>query len=227
MIKDLPLMAEVTQVEPLTQNIIRVFLTPQHYVNYIPGQYLQILTSEEALCYSIANAPLGAHHYELHLRHSPQNKQHQSLMKEMRTAGELPIYLPLGACHVERLSMTRPLIMIAQGTGFAPMKAMLEQWLTDGALPPTLFCWLARTPSDWYMESLVKTWDEHVEHFQFLPMRAELADEVVFEEVLQQARFDLNALQVVLAGPFDRMRALKQVGIQHGLQSHQFLSDAF
>jgi CDP-4-dehydro-6-deoxyglucose reductase len=226
MIKDLPLMAEVTQVEPLTEHILRVFLTPQHYVNYTAGQYLQILTSEEALCCSIANAPLGAHHYELHLRHSPQNPLHQILMKEMRSSGEVPIYLPLGNCHVGRLSVERPVLMIAQGTGFAPMKAMLEQWLTDGSMPPTLFCWLARNPSDWYMQPLVETWAEHVEQFQFLPLRADLADEMVFKTVLKEANFDLTQLQVVLAGPFDRMRALQQVGVALGLQPQQFFSDA-
>lgn len=227
MIKDLPLMAEVTQVEPLTQHILRVFLTPQHYVNYTAGQYLQILTSEEALCYSIANAPLGAHHYELHLRHSPQNPLHQMLMKEMRGSGEVPIYLPLGNCHVGRLAVDKPLIMIAQGTGFAPMKAMLEQWLTDGALPPTRFCWLARNPSDWYMQPLVETWAEHIEQFQFLPLPADLAEEVIIEMVLREAHFDLDQVQIVLAGPFERMRILKAVGTQLGLKAEQFFSDAF
>jgi CDP-4-dehydro-6-deoxyglucose reductase, E3 len=227
MIKDLSLMAEVTRVEPLTQHILRVFLEPEHYINYHAGQYLQILTAEEALSYSIANAPLGAHHYELHLRHSPQNPLHQHLLSEMRAVGEVPIFLPLGHCHVECFSVDRPLIMLAQGTGFAPMKAMLEYWLTEGRLPPTLFCWLARTPSDWYMQSLVETWDAQVENFKYLPLRADISDEDVFNEVLKQAGFELSDVQVVLAGPFERMCALKQVGIELGLRADQFFSDAF
>lgn len=227
MIKDLPLMAEVTQVEALTQQILRITLEPQHYVDYQAGQYLQILTSEEALSYSIANAPLGAHHYELHIRHIAQDPLHQHLLNEMRTTGEVPIFLPLGQCHVGCFSVERPLIMIAQGTGFAPMKAMLEHWLGEGSLPPTLFCWLARTPADWYMQTLVETWEAHVEHLQYLPLRTEISDEDVFTEVIKQAAFDTSQAQVVLAGPFERMRALKQVGMELGLQEAQFFSDAF
>jgi CDP-4-dehydro-6-deoxyglucose reductase len=227
MITELPLMAEVSQAEPLTQTILKVILTPHHYVPYQAGQYLQILSANEALSYSIANAPLGAHHYELHLRHSPNNPVHQSLLKDIRLNGEIPIYLPLGDCHVGCLSNQHPVIMIVQGTGFAPIKAMIEQWLSEGVFPPTLLIWLARSPSDWYMQSLVEHWDHHVEFFQWLPLQADLSEQEILEIALRESRFDLSSLQVILAGSFERMHLFRDVGMQLGLKKQQFFSDSF
>lgn len=220
-------MAEVVQVEPLTQYILKIVLKPEHFVNYKAGQYLQILTADEALCFSIANAPLGAHQYELHIRHSPDNPSLQRLMQEIRKEGSVPIYLPLGDCQIEKISIDRPLMMLAQGTGFAPMKAMIEQWLIDGQLPPILFCWLAWTDADWYMRSLVEKWDAEVDGFHYVPMQASLSDETVLKTLLKQSGFDQKTTQFVLAGPFERMHMLRKVGIQLGLKKAQFLSDAF
>ncbi|OGV25877.1 MAG: hypothetical protein A3F18_02885 [Legionellales bacterium RIFCSPHIGHO2_12_FULL_37_14] len=227
MLKDLSLIAEVIQIEPLTQNILKVILKPQHYVPYIAGQYLQILTQKEALCFSIANAPLGAHYYELHIRHSPQNLALQKLMQEMKEVGELPIFLPLGTCHVNKLSTERATIMLAQGTGFAPIKAIIEQWLTDGNIPPTLFCWLTRTKSDCYMRQLVEKWDFEVENFHFLPLSADFTDLNILNKLKEHSGFDLHNVQVVLSGPFERMHALKKAGISIGFKDDQFFSDAF
>ena len=93
--------AEVVSIEPLTLDILRVFLRPQHYVPYLAGQYLQILMPEEAASYSIANAPLGVPHYELQLRHRPHQRSSEQLLKMLREQGEIPLFLPMGQCHVE------------------------------------------------------------------------------------------------------------------------------
>lgn len=227
LIKDLSLMAEIIQAQPITQYILKVVLKPQHYVPYKAGQYLQILTAEEALSFSIANAPLGAHHYELHIKHNPENILHKKLMQEMRDIGELPIFLPLGNCHIDQLSVEKPLIMIAQGTGFAPIKSILEQWLADGRLPPTLFCWLSRTRSDCYMRQLVEKWDFEVENFRFLQLSLDLTDTNILNQILQHSGFDVNNVQYVLSGSIAKMLSLKHAGIALGMQAEQFFSDAF
>ncbi|MDP1614342.1 MAG: hypothetical protein Q8L68_00945 [Methylococcales bacterium] len=224
---DMPMMAEIHTVEPLTATIFRVLLQPEHYVPYLAGQYLQILTNQEALSYSIANAPLGAHQYEIHLRHVKTNLLHQRLLQDMRTEGELPIFLPLGECHIGKLSLQQPILWIAQGTGFSPAKAMIEYCLAEQSTAPLALCWLARVSADWYLESLVHEWEVRVPNFRYLPMLLQREDAALIDHMLAWSEFRVEDLQVVLSGPFDRMCALKALLLARGLRASQLFSDAF
>lgn len=226
-VMDMPMMAEIHSVEALTTSILRIILHPEHYVPYLAGQYLQILMSQEALSYSIANAPLGAHQYEIHLRHVKTNPLHQRLLHDLQTEGEVPIFLPLGECHVGRLSSEKPTLWIAQGTGFSPVKAMIEQRLADESRSPMALCWLARAPEDWYLEPLVREWELRVPTFRYLPMLLAREDEALIERILGWSEFNLQDIQIVLAGPYERMRALRTVLLQKQLRANQLFSDAF
>lgn len=227
MITDVPMKAEVFSIEPLTEKILRIFLKPPHYLPYQAGQYLQILMAEEALSYSIANAPLGAHCYELHVRHRLNEPVHQHMLQEIRTQGEVPIFLPLGHCHVGCLEITRPTLLIGQGTGFAPLKAMMEQWLAEGVVPPTVLCWLVREPADWYMSELVEQWVHRVETFQYLPVLMDGQQDEWISKALSLLGKDAPALQVVLAGPSERMLGLRDQLVARGVLLAHVFSDAF
>ena len=72
--------AKVTQVTPLTPLILRVELTPNQYLPYEAGQYLKIITAHDESFFSIANAPLGAKTYELHIKHYPNHPEQQHLI---------------------------------------------------------------------------------------------------------------------------------------------------
>lgn len=224
---DMPVMAQIHAVEPLTTSILRVILQPQHYVQYLAGQYLQILTNHEALSYSIANAPLGAHQYEIHVRHVKTNPLHQQLLHDMQTEGELPLFLPLGTCHVGRLALDKPILWIAQGTGFAHVKAMIEHGLAQDSTAPTALCWLARAPADWYLEPLVREWEARVPTFRYFPILSEMEDSILIPHLLESTGFVREDLQVVLAGPFERMQTLRTILLQQGLGLQQLFSDAF
>ena len=72
--------AQVSSIFPLTNSILQIFLSPDEYIHYEAGQYLKIITEEEAFSFSIANAPLGSHQYELHIRHGRDNPSSTSLI---------------------------------------------------------------------------------------------------------------------------------------------------
>lgn len=88
-------------------------LAPERYVDYQAGQYLQIVFDQDAFSYSIANAPLGSHKYELHIRHSPENPYTQRLFAHIKEHGVVNIRLPFGVCSIEHLDAQRPIIFIA------------------------------------------------------------------------------------------------------------------
>jgi CDP-4-dehydro-6-deoxyglucose reductase len=222
-----PILAQVESISPLTDSILQLILKPERYVDYQPGQYLDILSGNEALSYSIANAPLGAHKYELHIRHSSENLANQRLLAEIKQRGELTIRLPLGSCHLDKLNAQMPILFIAGGTGFAPIKAMIEQLLSTSDQRSFELYWGARSQSDLYMNEQVIHWQEHTAHFRYFSLLPNSSKESLAALVLEQHEQDLAHWQYVISGPFDMVFATRDALVAQGVSPKQLFSDAF
>lgn len=220
--------AQVVRVTPLTDKIIALQLLPENYIDYQAGQYLQIFSEGQWLSYSIANAPLGAHNYELHIRHDPQNTSNQALFREIKQQGNVRIRLPFGDCHLDKLDADRPILFIAGGTGFAPVHAMIEQLLATGDRRPFVLYWGARSQSDLYLEEKALQWQAHVSHFRYVPLvSATDSGETLATLVLKQHKKDLFDYQVVIGGPFDMVYATRDALVAAGVLNSRLYSDAF
>lgn len=219
--------ANIEAINPLTDTILQIILQPEHYVDYHAGQYLNIIQRDEQLSYSIANAPLGSHKYELHIRHSQDNSANKNLLAQMKARGEVLIQLPFGNCHLEKLDATKPIVFIAGGTGFAPVKAMIEQLLATGDTRSFELYWGARSLSDLYMSERVNQWKGHVNQFRYVSLLANSSRETLASTLIDHHQSDLAAWQYVLAGPFDMIYGLRDSLVALGLSVDQLYSDAF
>ncbi len=220
--------AEVTQVTPLTNRLLHVTLTPEQYVDYEAGQYLQIVSPNpnETPYYSIANAPLGSKTYELHIRHQPNNTEQQHVLDAITKQGRVILNLPFGHCTLHALHPKQPILFIAAGTGFAPIKAMIEQLLTEGRTQPFELFWSARTKEELYLDEKVLAWEKHVPHFKYVP-HATNEHKIPFIERIMTAHQTLLSHQIVLAGPFDFVYTLRDKLVEKGVPQQQLFSDAF
>jgi CDP-4-dehydro-6-deoxyglucose reductase len=219
--------AHVEQIAPLTDSIMQLVLTPEEYVDYYAGQYLQILFGEEAFSYSIANAPLGSHKYELHIRHSIENPYNQRLFAYIKEHGSVMISLPFGECSLECLDEHKPILFIAGGTGFAPIKAMIEQLLSNGDQRAFELFWGARMQNDLYMDEKVNSWQTHVSRFKYFSSLSEENTEPLVSIVLGRHPKDLEDWQIVISGPFDMVYSTRDALVQHGVPVENLFSDAF
>lgn len=219
--------AHVTQATPLTRHLLRVTLTPEHYIQYEAGQYLQVVSPNETLYYSIANAPMGSHTYELHIRHTPENIEHQHVLNTITHLGCVILNLPFGRCTLSALDPYRPIIFVAGGTGFAPIKAMIEQLLTSGDTRSFELYWCARSQEDLYLDEKVLAWQKHIDHFEYIPHITTPNKTAFIQCILDRHPRDLADYQVVLAGPFDLIYSLRDDLIKQGLSQNQLFSDAF
>lgn len=220
-------LAQVERIEPLTDSIIELILNPQHYIDYKAGQYLKILSGDDALCYSIANAPLGSHKYELHIRHDHDNSSNQSLFAAIKQQGRVSLSLPFGQCYLEQLDPDKSIIFIAGGTGFAPMKAMIEQLLATGDKRPFVLYWGARSQSDLYMDDKVKQWQTHVPHCRYVALLPGVHRETLASLVIAHHQDDLLKQQIIISGPFDMVYATRDALVAFGVPRDQLYSDAF
>jgi CDP-4-dehydro-6-deoxyglucose reductase len=220
--------AKIEQITPLTDNILQLILKPNAYIEYQAGQYLQIISAKDAISYSIANAPLGSHKYELHIRHSRDNISTQALLAEIKHKGTVSLQLPFGECELSRLDPIKPIIFIAGGTGFAPIKAMIEQLLAEGAKRPFELFWGARSQSDLYLEEEITQWQKHVNNFQYFSFLSEEShSDTLSSMVFNKHVHDIHNWQIVISGPFNMVYGIRDTLVAHGVAPDHLFSDAF
>ena len=219
--------AHVERITPLTDTILQLILAPNEYIDYQAGQYLQIILGTESFSYSIANAPLGSHKYELHIRHSRDNPYNQPLLSDIKQKGMVTIHVPLGMCDLSHLHPDKPIIFIAGGTGFAPIKAMIEQLLAEGESRPFELFWGARSQSDLYMDDVVNHWQTHVHHFKYFSTRSDTSIATLASMVLSRHANDITDWQIVISGPFDMVYDTRDALLAKGALRENLFSDAF
>jgi len=216
--------ATVHSVYPLTDSILQISLQPLQFHTYLAGQYLQIHHQGKAYPFSIANAPLGSHKLELHIRHSRDNPYNDEILMAIRQQGKVLIEYPNGDCHVEKLLVDKPIVFIAQGTGFSPVKAIIEQLLADGDKRPMHLFWGARSKNDLYLEERVMQWQSHVAHFEYTPV---LSGSGFLHDVVVNNYAPLLESQVIAAGAFDMVYKARDAFIKEGFDANHMFSDAF
>ena len=219
--------AKIVSITPLTDSILQLILSPDTYIEYQAGQYLQIIHGEEPLSYSIANAPLGSHQYELHIRHSRDSANSVGLLKDIKSKSSVSIRLPLGECHLNRLDANKPILFIAGGTGFAPIKAMIEQLLAEGSPRVFELYWSARSKSDLYMDEKVSHWQAHVAHFDYVSLLSETGKTNMSTAILKRHAKTIKDWQIVISGPFDMVYAIRDELVAAGVNTNHLFSDAF
>ncbi len=133
--------------------ILTLQLPANQNLQYHAGQYVEfILRDGSRRSYSMANAPhnLGSPpSIELHLRHMPGGKFTDHVFGAMKERDILRMEGPFGSFFL-RDDGTKPMILLASGTGFAPIKALIEHLQMKGNTRDAVLYWGGRRPADLY-----------------------------------------------------------------------------
>lgn len=151
---------QVHAIEPLSPDVSRVLLRlpAGRKVRWYAGQYLLLRLSDGTeSAFSIAN-PAPDRMLELHVRHPAGQASTDRLMAELASHATVQARLPQGSRHLGAECPTRPQWFICGSTGFAPVKAMIEQLLAQPSPPPIRLYWGARQQDDLYLEPLARRW---------------------------------------------------------------------
>lgn len=155
--------------------ILTLGLPPNEPLRFYAGQYLDIvLDQSRRRSYSIANAPTadGVRQVELHLRHMPGGVFTDRAFSTLKVREMLHIEGPLGQFYLDDIS-DKPVILLASGTGFAPIKAIVEHGLARGLSRPMHIYWGGRTRADLYLNTLAEQWARDHKHLQYTPVLSE------------------------------------------------------
>lgn len=233
------LTCQVTAVEDLTPDVFRVHLEGRaEAVAHAPGQYLELRLDDETwVPFSIANAHRGDGTIELHIQHWPERANSRRMREMIEHSPHLTVRLPGGECVLVP-SSERPLLLIAAGTGFAQMKALLEAAFTADAERPVAFWWAVRERRDFYLESLAREWAERYPGFTFhavceTPLEADFAGERIhahhgrIDQALAATLDDVSAYDVYLSGSPGMVYACIDTLAPLGLDAERIFSDVF
>ena len=235
-VKKMP--ARVQILEHLTPDVMRLQLQiPANEVfAYYPGQYIEFLLRDGLRrAYSLANAESNkpGTPLELHIRHMSGGVFTDQVFGTLKVRDILRIEGPFGSFYLREESV-KPIILLASGTGFAPIKAILEFLQVKGSTRPTTLYWGGRRPHDLYLDAWVREQQTHWPHLSYVPVVSDALPEdcwtgrtgVVHLAVLQDYP-SLADLEVYACGAPVMVAAAKRDFAQHGLPEDAFFADAF
>ncbi len=137
---------------------------------YRAGQYVEFILRDGARrSYSMANAPGQANALELHIRHMPGGKFTDHVFGAMKEKEILRIEGPFGSFFL-REDSDAPLVFLASGTGFAPIKALLEHMQAQNIQRPVAVYWGGRRPADLYMDTWLRAQQTLMPQLRYVPV---------------------------------------------------------
>jgi len=231
-IKTLP--CRIERLTPLAADVMQVWLRlpAVETLRFQPGQYLDILLDGgRRRSFSIASPPHDSELLELHIRRVPGGGFTERLFGTLHPGALLRIEGPVGQFTYRPGS--GPVLMIAGGTGFAPLKSMLRHILEDADDgKPTReihLYWGARQLADVYEEALVRDWTHRSPRLHFTPVLSEAGPGRrgwVHEAVLADHP-DLSTFEVYAAGPPAMIEAIRSTFPAQGLNPGRIYFDSF
>ena len=186
----------------------------------------------------MASAPVDTNTVSFHVRHMPGGVFTDPVFGLTTTAMKvrdiLRIEGPLGSFFL-REDTQKPIVFLASGTGFAPIKAIVEHMIVNGIVRPAVLYWGGRRPVDLYMHDLAQQWAKQLPHFQYIPVVSNASPEdqwvgrtgFVHQAVLDDFN-DLSGHEVYACGaPIVVESARQSFAKQRGLPDEAFFADAF
>ena len=233
-IRTLP--CRVTEITSLCHDVMRVALKlPQNQTfQYLPGQYVDILLRDgRRRSFSIANADSAEQGLELHIRRVPGGHFTQQVFSSLKERDLLRFQGPFGTFFL-RESEPRETLLIAGGTGLAPIKAILEAAFASGSKRSFWLFWGARDERDLYWHDELTAWSLEHENFHYVPVLSDISAHSnwqgeagwVHEAALRQFP-DLSEAEVYASGPPPMIEALKASVVAAGLSSDALFYDSF
>ena len=233
-VKTLP--ARIEKLERLAPDVIELHLRlpASERLQFWAGQYIDILLKDgRKRSFSLANAPHDDALLQLHIRHVPGGAFTDQVFSTMKVKDILRFNGPHGSFYLREES-TKPAILLAGGTGFAPIKAIVEHAMAENCTRPLHLYWGARARVDLYHSALPEAWAAAHANLHYVPVlsapaagddwtgRTGLVHRAVLEDFA-----DLSGFQVYACGAPAMIDAAREDFLAAGLPEEEFFADSF
>lgn len=197
------------------------------------GQYLRVMMPDgDTRNFSMANAPRESDGVHLHIRRIPGGQFSEGVLAWLAKGDKLRIEIPYGEFYL-RTGSDKPIVCLATGTGFAPIKSIIEDLIARGNTRQVRLYWGGRRRQDIYLQQLTDKWATRVPWLKFTPVLSEPDAEwtgatgLVHQAVLRDIP-DLGGWQAYACGnPLMIRNAERDFQALGGLPDGQFFADPF
>jgi len=229
--------ARVIEKTILTENVVRLRLKlpKAQRLQFLAGQYVEVLLSGgKRRAFSIASCPSLEDEIELHIRHVEGGGFTGYVFDELKERDILRFEGPLGNFFIRNDDTQRPMIMMGGGTGFAPLKSMIENLLEQDDRREIHLYWGARISEERYLDKLPSQWARehpniHYHRAVSEPGSTLNGDEFagfVHEAVIDDFP-DLDGFDIYMSGPPAMIDAAKHAFVERGAEERRLFYDSF
>lgn len=232
-VKTMPCRVETMEKVAPDVMVLKLKLPTNERLQFLAGQYIDILLKDQKpRSFSLANAPHHDELLELHIRNIVGGAFTQHVFNDMKVRDILRFKGPLGSFFLREES-DKPIVFVASGTGFAPIKAIVEHALYIGVNRPMHVYWGGRALSDLYMLEETQKWEQAGIRFTPVLSEPEPVDQwegrtgFVHQAVMEDYA-DLSGHEAYVCGaPIVVEAAHRDFTSQRGLPDTSFFSDVF
>lgn len=233
--------ARVIEKTRLTDNVVRLRLRlpAAQRLQFLAGQYVEVLLAGgKRRAFSIASCPSLENEIELHIRHVDGGDFTGYVFDELQERDILRFEGPQGNFFVRNDRPERPMILMGGGTGFAPLKSMIENLLEQGDRREIHLYWGTRVATELYLDELPQAWARehaHIHYRRALSAATAAADEPggpeafpgFVHDAVTADHPDLSGFDVYMSGPPAMIEAAKKAFSRHGLPADRLFYDSF
>jgi CDP-4-dehydro-6-deoxyglucose reductase, E3 len=214
--------------------VMTIKLPSNERLQFLAGQYIEFLLPEgKRRAFSLANAPHEDDLLELHIRHIPGGNFTAQVFSALKVKDILRFEGPLGTFRLREES-NKPMVMVAGGTGFAPIKALIEHAIHNHITRPIALYWGAKNRAELYLPELPQQWAAAHPHIRYVPVLSEPLPTdnwtgrtgFVHQTVLEDFT-DLSGHQAYVCGAPVMVEAAQRDFIARGLPANEFFADIF
>ncbi|CAN5120007.1 2Fe-2S iron-sulfur cluster-binding protein [soil metagenome] len=163
--------ATIAGLDLLSPSVVhlRLDLPAESAPVFRPGQYMDVLLEDgQHRSFSMASRPAGDA-IDFHVQRIAGGQFTEQQLGRLKIGDRLAVKMPQGNFHYHAQDY-RPILMVATGTGLAPLKSMLEALMDDPDCPPVSLYWGARTQADLYLHDDILSWAARLYEFNFVPV---------------------------------------------------------
>ena len=215
-------------------SVLQLRLPAGQRAKFKAGQYLQVeLPDGSRRSYSMANPPHESDTLQLHIRHVAGG-QFTQLVPQLKAGDVLKVELPFGNFELKE-ETSAPMLCVVGGTGFAPVKSLLDDLVKKGVKRPVMLIWGGRNQAGLYLLSAVERWKKLLPGFTFIAAVEDAADAQALggfngrvDDAVRAQCATLAGHEVYCCGAPAMVAAVKKACIgERGLDPKHFFSDVF
>lgn len=224
--------ARIIDLERLSYNVLRLKLQVDNFADWIPGQYLNLINSNQITrSYSIANIPVQDGYIEVHIKMVDNGAMSQWLQETVVIDTSVRLRGPFGTCYYYNPdNLPFDMLLAGTGTGLAPLIGIVKSALSQGHQGAITLVHGGRTDDDIYYTEELETLAAVFKNFHYDPCVLHSQGrypEASIERRVQAYLNSPNDTRVYVCGPKDTTNKLKTAVFLAGVPSKAIFSDVF